>query len=139
MPGERSEFDGALHAAHRARRSGSRSATSLRARYSWGCRRRSISTTARPTLVEIAHNRLAGRGISLENERRAKAVLGDEAWAAPARQGAAAGPERAQDQADDAKRLVDVLEEDSVMVIEEFGERCDLILGEVQARRGRKA
>jgi hypothetical protein len=34
----------------------------------------------RPTLVEIAHNRLAGRGISLENEPRAKGVLGDEAW-----------------------------------------------------------
>jgi hypothetical protein len=34
----------------------------------------------RPTLVEIAHNRLAGRGISLENEPRAKAVLGHEAW-----------------------------------------------------------
>jgi hypothetical protein len=34
----------------------------------------------RPTLVEIAHNRLAARGISLENEDRAKAVLGNEAW-----------------------------------------------------------
>jgi hypothetical protein len=34
----------------------------------------------RPTLVEIAHNRLAGRGIRLENERRAQDVLGAEAW-----------------------------------------------------------
>jgi hypothetical protein len=34
----------------------------------------------RPTLVEVARNRLAGRGISLENEERAKAVLGAEAW-----------------------------------------------------------
>jgi hypothetical protein len=33
----------------------------------------------RPTLVEIARNRLAGRGIPLEHER-ARAVLGDEAW-----------------------------------------------------------
>ena len=34
----------------------------------------------RPTLVEIARNRLAGRGVSFENERRARSVLGDEAW-----------------------------------------------------------
>jgi hypothetical protein len=34
----------------------------------------------RPTLVEIARNRLAGRGISLEDERRARDVLGPEAW-----------------------------------------------------------
>lgn len=33
----------------------------------------------RPTLVEIARNRLAGRGIPLESER-ARAVLGEEAW-----------------------------------------------------------
>ncbi len=34
----------------------------------------------RPTLVEVARNRLAGRGISLANEERAKVVLGAEAW-----------------------------------------------------------
>jgi hypothetical protein len=34
----------------------------------------------RPTLVEIARNRLAGRGILLEDERRASDVLGPEAW-----------------------------------------------------------
>jgi hypothetical protein len=34
----------------------------------------------RPTLVEIARNRLAGRGLSLDDEPRAKAVLGAEAW-----------------------------------------------------------
>ena len=34
----------------------------------------------RPTLVEIARNRLAGRGVSLDDERRASAVLGAEAW-----------------------------------------------------------
>lgn len=35
----------------------------------------------RPTLVEIARNRLAARGVSLENEARARAILGEEAWA----------------------------------------------------------
>ena len=34
----------------------------------------------RPTLVEIARNRLAGRGVSLDDERRARDVLGAEAW-----------------------------------------------------------
>jgi hypothetical protein len=34
----------------------------------------------RPTLVEIARNRLAGRGVSLDDEPRAKAVLGADAW-----------------------------------------------------------
>jgi hypothetical protein len=34
----------------------------------------------RPTLVEIARNRLAGRGVSLDDEPRAKAVLGAETW-----------------------------------------------------------
>ena len=79
-PGERSEFDDALHAARRkpvriAERDklarevqlGSQTAFDLHYRL-------------RPTLVEIARNRLAGRGISLENERRARGVLGDEAW-----------------------------------------------------------
>ena len=34
----------------------------------------------RPTLVEIARGRLAGRGISLEHRERARQVLGDETW-----------------------------------------------------------
>jgi hypothetical protein len=34
----------------------------------------------RPTLVEIARNRLAARGVSLDNEPRAKAVLGPDVW-----------------------------------------------------------
>jgi hypothetical protein len=34
----------------------------------------------RPTLVEIARNRLAGRGVSLDDQSRAKAVLGAHAW-----------------------------------------------------------
>lgn len=79
-PGERSEFDDALRATHRppvriverdklARevQLGMQTAFDLHYRL-------------RPTLVEIAHNRLAGRGISLDNERRAKGVLGEEAW-----------------------------------------------------------
>jgi hypothetical protein len=34
----------------------------------------------RPTLVEIARNRLAGRGVSLDDEPRAKAALGADVW-----------------------------------------------------------
>ena len=34
----------------------------------------------RPTLVEIARNRLAGRGVSIEDERRAPEILGGETW-----------------------------------------------------------
>jgi hypothetical protein len=34
----------------------------------------------RPVLVEIARGRLAGRGISLDDEARARSVLGEEAW-----------------------------------------------------------
>ena len=34
----------------------------------------------RPTLVEIARHRLAGRGITLEHEERSRAALGDDAW-----------------------------------------------------------
>jgi hypothetical protein len=81
MPGEASEFDDALHQVPRrpvrvAERDklarevqlGSQTAFDLHYRL-------------RPTLVEIARNRLAGRGISLENELRARGVLGEEAWA----------------------------------------------------------
>jgi hypothetical protein len=34
----------------------------------------------RPVLVEIAANRLAGRGLTLTGDPRARAVLGDAAW-----------------------------------------------------------
>jgi len=80
MPGERSEFDDALHAAHRmslriAERDKLEREVQLGMQTAFDLHYR-----LRPTLVEIAHNRLAGRGISLENEPRAKSVLGDEAW-----------------------------------------------------------
>jgi hypothetical protein len=80
MPGERSEFDDALHATHRppvriSERDKLAREVELGMQTAFDLHYR-----LRPTLVEIAHNRLAGRGISLENERRAKGVLGDEAW-----------------------------------------------------------
>lgn len=80
MPGERSEFEDALHAT-------SRSPARIAERDKLAREVQLGMQTAfdlhyrlRPTLVEIAHNRLAGRGISLENEPRARGVLGDEAW-----------------------------------------------------------
>jgi hypothetical protein len=80
MPGERSEFDDALHAKHRppvriAERDKLAREVQLGRQTSFDLHYR-----LRPTLVEIAHNRLAGRGISLGNEPRARGVLGDEAW-----------------------------------------------------------
>ena len=80
MPGERSEFDDALLVTHRppvriAERDKLAREVQLGMQTAFDLHYR-----LRPTLVEIARNRLAGRGISFENERRAKAVLGDEAW-----------------------------------------------------------
>ena len=80
MPGERSEFDDALEATHRpsvriAERDKLAREVQLGMQTAFDLHYR-----LRPTLVEIARNRLAGRGISLENERRARVVLGDEAW-----------------------------------------------------------
>jgi hypothetical protein len=80
MPGERSEFDDALHATHRppvriAERDKLAREVQLGMQTAFDLHYR-----LRPTLVEIARNRLAGRGISFENERRAKSVLGDEVW-----------------------------------------------------------
>ncbi len=79
-PGERSEFEEALkpgttHAVRVAERDklsreaqlGSQTAFDLHFRL-------------RPTLVEIARNRLAARGVSMEDEQRAHQLLGDEAW-----------------------------------------------------------
>ena len=34
----------------------------------------------RPTLVEIARNRLAARGVAMKDEGRARELLGEEAW-----------------------------------------------------------
>jgi hypothetical protein len=80
MPGERSQFDDALHATHRppvriAERDKLAREVQLGMQTAFDLHYR-----LRPTLVEIAHNRLAGRGIRLENERRAQDVLGAEAW-----------------------------------------------------------
>lgn len=80
MPGERSEFDDALLATHRppvriAERDKLAREVQLGMQTAFDLHYR-----LRPTLVEIARNRLAGRGVSFENERRARSVLGDEAW-----------------------------------------------------------
>jgi hypothetical protein len=80
MPGERSEFDDALATTHRpAVRIAERD--KLAREVQLGMQTAfDLHYRLRPTLVEIARNRLAGRGIALENEQRSKGVLGDEAW-----------------------------------------------------------
>jgi hypothetical protein len=80
MPGERSEFDDALETTHRpAVRIAERD--KLAREVQLGMQTAfDLHYRLRPTLVEIAHNRLAGRGIRLDNERRARDVLGDDAW-----------------------------------------------------------
>jgi hypothetical protein len=78
-PGERSEFDDALRlSVSRPTRIAERDKLAREVELG--------SHTAfdfhfrlRPTLVEIARNRLAGRGIPLEHPR-ARSVLGDDAW-----------------------------------------------------------
>ncbi len=80
MPGERSVFDDALEATHRpsvriAERDKLAREVQLGMQTAFDLHYR-----LRPTLVEIARNRLAGRGIAMENERRAEGVLGEEAW-----------------------------------------------------------
>ena len=80
MPGERSEFDDALRittadAVRIAERDKLEREVELGTQTAFDFHFR-----LRPTLVEIARNRLAGRGVSLENEARAKAILGEEAW-----------------------------------------------------------
>ena len=186
MPGERSEFDDALLATHRppvriAERDKLAREVQLGMQTAFDLHYR-----LRPTLVEIARNRLAGRGVSFENERRAKSVLGDEAWELlrpgrePPRDRNAPGigtdelgrvvsvleritsapaemlPRfwlRAPSQSahSDEPRLGSLGEEEgrlwrrviadrsrrvllggALMVAEEFGERCDVILGEVE-------
>ena len=98
MPGERSEFDDALLATHRppvriAERDKLAREVQLGMQTAFDLHYR-----LRPTLVEIARNRLAGRGVSFENERRAKVRPRRRGvGAAAARQRAAARSERARD------------------------------------------
>ena len=80
QPGERSEFEDALH---RQSRSPVRIAErdKLAREVQLGTQTAfDLHYRLRPTLVEIARSRLAGRGVSLDSER-AKAILGEEAWA----------------------------------------------------------
>lgn len=78
--GERSEFDDALEskglgAVRIAERDKLARAVELGTQTAFD-----LHFRLRPELVEIARNRLAARGISLGDERRARGVLGDEAW-----------------------------------------------------------
>jgi hypothetical protein len=79
QPGERSEFDDALHRpAQRPVRIAERD--KLAREVQLGMQTAfDLHYRLRPTLVEIARNRLAGRGVRLESDR-ARGILGDEAW-----------------------------------------------------------
>jgi hypothetical protein len=79
-PGERSEFDDALrrtvsHATRIAERDKLAREVGLGTQTAFDFHFR-----LRPVLVEIARGRLAARGIKLEDEARARSVLGEEAW-----------------------------------------------------------
>lgn len=78
-PGEHSEFEDALHRpAQRPVRIAERD--KLAREVQLGTQTAfDLHFRLRPTLVEIARSRLAGRGVALESER-AKRILGDEAW-----------------------------------------------------------
>jgi hypothetical protein len=79
-PGERSEFDDALRPA-RFESVTVAEREKLERELELGLQTAfDFHFRLRPTLVEIARNRLAGRGVSLEDEARAKAVLGADAW-----------------------------------------------------------
>ena len=79
LPGERSEFDDALHRrVERPVRIAERD--KLAREVQLGMQTAfDLHYRLRPTLVEIAQNRLAGRGVRLESER-AHGLLGEEAW-----------------------------------------------------------
>jgi hypothetical protein len=78
-PGERSEFEEALdRPVRRAVRVAERDKLAREVELG-GQTAFDFHYRLRPTLVEIARNRLAGRGITLESPR-ARAVLGEEAW-----------------------------------------------------------
>ena len=79
QPGERSAFDDALH--HRVERPVRIAERDKLAReVQLGMQTAfDLHYRLRPTLVEVAENRLAGRGVRLESER-ARGLLGEEAW-----------------------------------------------------------
>lgn len=78
-PGERSEFDDALRrSAQRPVRIGERDKLAREVQLGMHTAF-DFHFRLRPTLVEIARNRLAGRGVELESER-ARRVLGEEVW-----------------------------------------------------------
>jgi hypothetical protein len=79
-PGERSEFDDALRRTFRepvriAERDKLAREVELGTQTAFD-----LHFRLRPTLVEIARNRLSGRGVALEDERRSREILGEEAW-----------------------------------------------------------
>lgn len=78
-PGERSEYEDALHRPpQRPVRIAERD--KLAREVELGTQTAfDLHYRLRPALVEIARNRLAGRGIQLESER-ARSVLGEDAW-----------------------------------------------------------
>lgn len=78
-PGEHSEFEEALHRrAERPVRIAERD--KLAREVQLGMQTAfDLHYRLRPTLVEIAENRLAGRGVRLESDR-AQRLLGDETW-----------------------------------------------------------
>lgn len=80
LPGERSQFDEALHAQGRSPVRIAERDKLAREVQLGGQTAFDLHYRLRPTLVEIARNRLAGRGVLLEDERRARGVLGEEAW-----------------------------------------------------------
>ena len=79
-PGERSEFDEALRApTHRPRTIAERD--KLAREVGLGMQTAfDFHFRLRPVLVEVAQQLLAGRGVSYDDERRAKEILGDETW-----------------------------------------------------------
>jgi hypothetical protein len=79
LPGERSEFDDALHRrVERPVRIGERD--KLAREVQLGMQTAfDLHYRLRPTLVEIAENRLAGRGVRLESAR-ARRLVGEDVW-----------------------------------------------------------
>ena len=96
QPGEHSEFDDALNDAPAAVRIAERD--KLAREVQLGMQTAfDLHYRLRPTLVEIARNRLAGRGVTLESERAAAPARRRGVGAPPARAPSAAEPERARD------------------------------------------
>jgi antitoxin (DNA-binding transcriptional repressor) of toxin-antitoxin stability system len=79
-PGERSEFEAALepghtHAVRVAEREKLAREVALGSQTAFD-----LHFRLRPTLAEIARNRLAARGVAMKDERRARELMGEEAW-----------------------------------------------------------